>query len=141
MKGAWSRPNSAPSKEERGAVAIPLRNRGVVGEPIDFPGLTNEPTSESGVIYVFGLLAERLGFRVRHMQTGFPDCEALRRVGVGRWQPVRIEFEYLSGNFLQHKHDVKGCDIIVCWRDNWAGCPVDVIALSDVAQREMTKLE
>ncbi len=117
-------------------------DRAVLGEPMDFPGLTNEPTTESGVVYVFGLVAERLGFRVRWLQTGFPDCEALRRVGAGKWQPVRIEFEYLSGNFLLHKHPAAGCDLIVCWEDNWAGCPVEVIALRDyVAQRGMTKPE
>ncbi len=138
--GPWSKANRAVTKEEleSGAVAIPMEGRMTVGDPLDFPGLANEPTTESGVVFVFGLLAERLGFRVRWLQQGFPDCEALRRVGAGKWQPVRIEFEYLSGNFVQHKHDAKGCDLIVCWRHNWQDCPVEVIELEKIIQPQIS---
>jgi hypothetical protein len=63
------------------------------------------------------------------MQTAFPDCEALRRVDGGWWQRVRIEIEYQSLNFLKHRHDPKGCDLIVCWEHNWPECPVEVLEL------------
>ena len=35
----------------------------------------------------------------------------------------RIEFEFESRNFRDHGHPPDGCDIIVCWRHNWAECP------------------
>ncbi len=57
------------------------------------------PTNESGVVCLFGAMAEQLGFMVLRIQTEFPDCEAIRLVGKDRYQPVRIEFEYESRNF------------------------------------------
>jgi hypothetical protein len=50
------------------------------------------PINESGVIYMFGTVSEKLGFAVMLIQTGFPDCLALRLVDDDRWQLVRIEF-------------------------------------------------
>jgi hypothetical protein len=90
------------------------------------------PTNESGVIFLFGGLAERLGFLVLRIQTEFPDCEAWRVVGEDRLQKVRIEFEYASRNFWSHGHDPAGCDLIVCWEDNWPECPVEVVELKSV---------
>jgi hypothetical protein len=90
------------------------------------------PINEDGVIYLFGTVSYRLGFVVTLIQGAFPDCYALRLVDVDRWQPVRIEFEYESRNFLRHLHDPKGCDIIVCWKHNWPECPLEVIELSKI---------
>jgi hypothetical protein len=88
------------------------------------------PTEEQGVIYLFGTMAERLGYVVLHIQKRFPDCEALRQVEEGMWQRVIIEFEYESRNFLKHMHEVDKCDIIVCWKHNWPECPLEVLELS-----------
>jgi hypothetical protein len=87
-----------------------------------------------GVVYLFGLLGHRLGYVVTRIQSEFPDCEAFREVAPGRWQRVRIEFEFESRNFLLHKHDPKKCDVIVCWKHNWAECPanIEVIELSSM---------
>ena len=68
---------------------------------------------------------------VTRIQTAFPDCEALRRVGEERWQRVRIEFEYESRNFLKHFHNADGCDLIICWSHNWPECPLEVVELED----------
>jgi hypothetical protein len=93
--------------------------------------------NENGVILVFGLVAERLGFHVRAVRLAFPDCFAMRRVGTTAWQEVRIEFEYESRNFRDHGHPPGGCDILVCWTHNWEDCPpsLEVIALSDELER------
>jgi hypothetical protein len=87
------------------------------------------PTNENGVLILFGALAERLGFAVLHVQNAYPDGEAFRLVAKGRWQRVRIEFEYESRNFLLHQHDPSKCDLIVCWENNWPECPLEVIEL------------
>jgi hypothetical protein len=50
-------------------------------------------------------------------------------VEAGKWQRVRIEFEYQSRNFVAHFHDVRKCDMIVCWEHNWKECPLEVIEL------------
>lgn len=106
------------------------------GAPLLQSPLTYAPTNEAGVIFVFGMVAQQLGFAVTRMQTEFPDCEAMREVEPGRWQRVRIEFEYESKNFLAHMHDEEGCDLIVCWNDNWRECRLEVLELSKVIQRQ-----
>jgi hypothetical protein len=87
------------------------------------------PTNEMGVVCLFSSMAEELGFLILRVQTGFPDCEAMRVVEGGRLRPVRIEFEHESRNFLKHMHDPAGCDLIVCWENNWPECPLEVVEL------------
>lgn len=110
----------------------PVAGRPLVGEPLRVRGLAYAPDSEQGVVLLFGMLAEELGFHVEKTRKGFPDCEAVRRVAEGTWQRVRIEFEFESRNFALHGHDASGCDVIVCWRHTWAECPagVEVIELA-----------
>ena len=95
------------------------------------------PINEAGVVYLFGTMAEQMGYVVLRMQSEFPDCEAFRLVEDERWQRVRIEFEYESRNFLKHFHDVNECDVIVCWRDNWPECPLEVVELRGLAERRV----
>ncbi len=111
-----------------------LADRLVYGAPLSLPALAHAPVNEHGVIFLFGILAERMGFRVESIHGGYPDCEAKRLVEPGRWQRVLIEFEFLSRNFKEHEHDPDLCDIIVCWRHNWIQCPrtLEVIELSKV---------
>ncbi len=91
------------------------------------------PVNEMGVVYLFGAMAEKLGFVVLRIQPGFPDCEALMLVDGDRCELVQIEFEYESKNFLKHMHEPGACDLIVCWKHNWPECPVDVLELSKIA--------
>jgi hypothetical protein len=86
------------------------------------------------VIFLFGTVAARLGFVVMRIQAEFPDCEAFREVEPGRWQPIKIEFEFESRRFAAHGHNAKDCDVIVCWQHNWAECPehIEVIELQSV---------
>ena len=104
------------------------------GNPIDFRGLRHEPVNEQGVVFLFGMVARELGYMVEAVQTGYPDCEAKRQIGPGKWQRVRIEFEYESRNFRDHGHPISGCDVIICWRHNWSECPesLEVLELLNV---------
>jgi hypothetical protein len=84
------------------------------GAPLDYA-----PDNEQGVVFLFSHLArKKFGMRVERIQTGFPDCIAYR--GTKR---IRIEFEYRSRNFRDHRHLVSGCDLIVCWEHNWPDMP------------------
>jgi len=29
-------------------------------------------------------------------------------------------------------HDLKGCDLIVCWENNWPECPLEVLELKSM---------
>jgi hypothetical protein len=99
----------------------------VYGGHLHFGNLVYEPSNEQGVVFLFGMISKRLGFSVEGIGIEYPDCEAKRNIGKGRQQHVRIEFEYRSRDF---DHDPKGCDLIVCWEDNWGkNCPKPVIEL------------
>ncbi|HVZ93905.1 MAG TPA: hypothetical protein VG797_05295 [Phycisphaerales bacterium] len=110
------------------------RGRPTYGSPIDFRGLRHEPVNELGVVVLFAMIARELGYLIEAIQAGFPDCDAKRCVGPSHWQRVRIEFEYESRSFKAHGHPIDGCDVIVCWRHNWAQCPksIEVIELARV---------
>ncbi|HET9184283.1 MAG TPA: hypothetical protein VFP59_19345 [Candidatus Angelobacter sp.] len=102
------------------------------GEPLSLAPMATAPTNEAGVMFLFATLARELGFVVLKVQKGFPDCEVLRRLPNGKWQRVRVEFEFASRNFVLHGHDVKGCEMIVCWENNWQECPIEVLELKKV---------
>jgi hypothetical protein len=105
-------------------------NREVYGGLVrPFP-LLCAPVNEMGVVFLFGAMAERLGFAVLRIRMEYPDCEALMQVGENRLDLVKIEFEYESRNFLKHMHEVNDSDVIVCWKHNWPECPLEVIELS-----------
>src|SRR5882724_1008896 len=117
------------SQRENGS-ALTLRgvrkDRPVMVEPFDRSPMTNAPVNELGVMVLFGMVAAGLGLQVESVQGKFPDCVARRQVAPGKWQYLRIEFEYESKNFKLHGHDPKGCDMIVCWRHNWKECPAEI---------------
>ncbi len=117
-----------------------LTDRAALGDPLDFEAMRHEPVNEQGVVLLFGMLAERLGYLIETVQTAFPDCEAKRRVAGGRWQRVRIEFEFESRAYQEHGHPAENgeaCDVIVCWRHTWAECPewIEVLELRAVVER------
>jgi len=117
-----------------------LKDRPLLGAPMRMSGLAYEPVNEMGVMALFCMLSRQLGFVLESVQAGFPDCEAKIEVEPGRWQHFRIEFEYESRNFKDHRHDAEKCDLIVCWRHNWKDCPpnLQVLELSQVMrQREL----
>jgi hypothetical protein len=132
--GEASEVPALPSPTVTQAQHSKLHGRATYGNPIDFRGLRHEPVNENGVVFLFGIVARELGYLVEAVQAGFPDCEAKRQVAVGRWQRVRIEFEFESRNFRDHGHPIDGCDVIVCWRHNWTDCPpgLEVVELSSV---------
>lgn len=103
----------------------------VYGRFLNFRGLQHEPINEQGVVFLFGMVCFELGFAVEAVQTGYPDCEAKRRIKNkrGEWQKVRVEFEYRSCEFRNHGHNPDDCDIIVCWIHDWKACPLEVLEL------------
>jgi len=126
--------NDSIFRKTSGSISRPSIMAGqlVYGPPLLDGAMAYAPTNENGVLFVFGSVARELGFSVLHIQPGFPDCEAMREIAPGRWQRVRIEFEYQSRNFLAHMHPLSGCDLIVCWEHNWPDCPLEVIELKKV---------
>jgi hypothetical protein len=123
-------------QRDKGISYEPLNDRPVFGHRIDFRGLLHAPINELGVVYLFGILSQELGFVVESVQAGFPDCQAKRRLSKDRWQSVRIEFEFKSSNFIAHGHNLTQCDMIVCWEHDWTDCPIEVICLKEIVEKE-----
>jgi hypothetical protein len=136
FKSASGTSRSTSGSTSGSSSGSPAKPRILPGRPVYGPlllpaGLAHGPVNEAGVVYLFGMLAGKLGFLVTWIGTEFPDCEAVREVEPGRWQRVRIEFEYESRNFLRHLHQAEECDLIVCWQHNWPECPLEVVELKE----------
>ncbi|TXT23451.1 MAG: hypothetical protein FD131_5225 [Rhodocyclaceae bacterium] len=127
--GGKVRLSSEPSQDQH----VHWRSVGgtTYGSFLNFRGLQHAPINEQGVVFLFGMICFELGFMVEAVRTGYPDCEAKRRVHNSRdeWERVKIEFEYRSREFKVHGHDPKECDVIVCWEHNWPECPLEVVEL------------
>jgi hypothetical protein len=134
-KGAW--PGPADGNPIRGPII--LRDRPMYGRMMRPYPLICAPVNEMGVVFLFGAMAEQLGFWVLRIQTEYPDCEALRLVSEDRLQLVRIEFENESRNFLKHMHLASECDVLVCWKHNWPECPLEVVELSKLLPKLLTQ--
>lgn len=85
----------------------------------------SEPKNEAETIALFKLAEPVLGWHIVHLQTAFPDAIIESADG----QRLVAEFEYLAANFKAHGHDPSGCNLVICWRDNWPGASLPVWAL------------
>ncbi len=68
-------------------VTVPRRvfaGRPLMGAPTRLRGMTREPVNEMGVVFLFAVLAHRLGFEVEALQAGYPDCLAKWEVEPGK---------------------------------------------------------
>ncbi len=120
------------------------RHKNIVGSLINFRGLVYAPVNENGVIFLFGKVAADLNMYVETIRPGYPDCIAKRYIGKGKWEEIRIEFEFCSSHFKTHKHDPNYCDAIVCWSHDWDEHPkhIEIIELQSLIQQlENTVLE
>lgn len=83
------------------------------------------PTNERETIELFKDLQDDLGWHIVHLQGPFPDAIIENASG----KQLIVEFEYEARNFKKHKHDKTGCDLIICFRNNWIDAPLPVFAL------------
>jgi hypothetical protein len=107
----------------------------VFGAPLNFRGLRHEPVNEQGVVFLFGMVAQELGFLIDAIQTGYPDCTAKRLTKGGRYEAVRVEFEFKSSHFREQGHNPDKCDLIVCWQHDWRDCPLEVLELKSAIRQ------
>jgi len=134
--------NEEPSTTGEKVIIIPetikpktsSKRKIVFGEPIDFRGLRFAPINEQGVVYLFGMISQELGYLIESIRTEYPDCEGKRCFdkAKNKWEHVQIEFEFKSSHFKDHGHNEELCDIIVCWEHDWQECPVEVLELRNV---------
>ena len=46
-----------------------------------------------------------------------------------RGYPVTMELEYRSSEYEKHGHPEEGCDLLVCWEDDWRQHSIQAIEL------------
>jgi hypothetical protein len=125
----------APSGENPSPPPNSATRNYVAAQPTAIPWISGAfATNPSTNRLLFGMVAKELGYIVEAVRSGFPDCEANRQISPQRWQRVHLEFEFESRNFRDHGHSLTGCDVIVCWRHNWPGCPhhLEILELSSL---------
>lgn len=84
-------------------------------EPLHPLGLLFEPEYEQEVVYLFSVFHRELGFPyIIKIRNEFPDAIVMDK----KKNVKRLEFEVRASDFIQHKHDKKGCDIIICWEND-----------------------
>jgi len=71
------------------------------------------PTTESKVREIFNTFHYMFGFKILKCEERFPDYLLFRN-----GKEIKAEAELYASNFLQHHHNPKGCDMIVCWENN-----------------------
>ena len=104
--------------------------RSIVSGLINFRGMLYAPQTESGVLYLFGKVAEDLNMYIEELRPEAPDAIARRFTGKG-WERLRVEFEHRSSDFKQRGRDADACDLLVCWEHDWPTCPLEVVELRD----------
>ncbi len=73
-----------------------------------------EPSNEYETIALFVILSQKLGFKIKHIQSDFPDALLIN----DKNEEIEAEFEYLSSNYKQHCHPLNFNGIVICWRND-----------------------
>lgn len=96
------------------------------------------PQNEQGVIVLFASMIHQVGWKFIEVGTLYPDVILLINDEV--WS---VEFEFYASNFLDHKHDHRNCDAIVCWINDYPDSSLPIIELrsTDWMNQTYTKTE
>jgi hypothetical protein len=122
MRFLYSIYSDLKTRRERKPKIGPLLPRGVLFSPVD----------ELGVACLFFMYHDRLGFPyIVKVSSKFPDVEAIDESR----EPVSIELEYKTSDFIAHGHPPEDCDCVVCWENDLGEAPAGkfprVISLKD----------
>lgn len=75
-----------------------------------------EPKNEMGVVVRFSQICSEYGVEILSVQSAYPDA-VIKLNG----KNYIAEFEYYASNFLQHRHDPRHCDVVICWVNDLVG--------------------
>lgn len=84
--------------------------------------------NEQGVIIEFVKQSMNTDWEIVKIQTRFPDAIIKHK---DTRETYLVEFEFLASNFLLHDHDIRGCDLIICWENDWLDCILPIWTMSD----------
>lgn len=90
--------------------------------------------NELGVIVAFSQACKANGWNINHIQIEFPDAIIQDENG----DTYRAEFEFCASSFKAHRHDLLGCDVIICWENDWDECPLTIWSMKDWSDPTVT---
>lgn len=105
------------------------------GDVLGIRGIVYEPINEQGVVLLFAAVCYDLDFRIEGIRTKFPDALLIRKNNKGNFSKCFAEFEFRSSNYQAHKHPLKGCDLIICWENDWKDSPIEILELKQVVKK------
>ena len=85
------------------------------------------PANEMGVREVFATKANEMRLSILKSRSRFPDYILVDERN-GNTKKILAEAEFRSENFVNHGHDVKGCDLVICWQHT-RQLPIEVLEL------------
>lgn len=86
--------------------------------------IPHPPRNEQETIACF-LLNKPASWLVSAMGITYPDASL-----VIENKTFLVEFEYVSSNFISHKHNPKKCDFVICWAED---APADMVGVPILA--------
>lgn len=110
---------------------LPVGTR-LSGERIFFRGLLFPPTDRLGVAFLFGMVANELGFFLETAGdevNGFCGWRTLR-LDETEWAPVKLFVAQRSSDLIGQETKLAGFTHLLCWDHDWSICPLPVIGLS-----------
>jgi len=90
-----------------------------------------EPRNEYETIALFCFLAEELGFKIKSIQSDFPDALLVKDN-----EDIKVEFEFLSSNYIQHCHPLDFDGAVICWREDVELQGIETISLEEYIRRK-----
>ena len=85
------------------------------------------PKNELGVIVYFAQTCGGFGWEITTIGSAFPDA-TISNIATG--EILLAEFEYMASNFINHQHDPRECDVIICWENDSKKITLPVIEVS-----------
>lgn len=111
----------------------------VINEPLTSNNVQFIPQNKKGVIYLFGIISNKLGYILESISSDFPEAEAKRCSGTQelfvRWEQLKLHFEYRSLDIKKYEDRLFLCDLVVCWHHDWEECPIPVLSLKAEPKR------
>lgn len=93
-----------------------------------------EPINEMETIILFSFFANDMGYKIKEVKSEFPDA-ILEKDG----RDIRVEFEFLSSNYLQHCHSLDFEGICICWRKDLDIPNIEILSLEEYIRGKYKK--
>ncbi|GEM_PF-4251669 len=102
--------------------------KSIVGPVINSKRMIYGPSDKLGTMIMFTRILDELGFYIEEI---IPENQRMilrRELENGFLEKVETAFTFISSEARRNGY-LEGCDLLVCWKDDWGECPVEVLEL------------